>query len=243
MPFVIDAANMHYRRLNRLVREALESQQEIILENVNGQRYIGDALKGDYLLMIKGVPGNDLAIFMDGATVIVKGNVQDGTANTMNDGEVVIHGMAGDALGYGMRGGRVFVRDDVGYRAGIHMKEYLDKIPVLVIGGTAGDFLGEYMAGGIILVLNRNNIVPAVGRYCATGMHGGVIFIKGSENAKWLEGLNVTCPNGKDMALIRNCIERYNSHFNLQVPVEGKEAYLKIVPDDVRPYKKLYVGV
>ena len=71
----------------------------------------------------------------------------------MNAGEIVVHGRCGDAAGYGMRGGRILIRDDVGYRAGIHMKAYENHEPVLVIGADAGSFLGEYLAGGLILVL------------------------------------------------------------------------------------------
>ena len=44
-------------------------------------------------------------MFMDGPTVEVFGNAQDGVGNTMNGGTVVVHGNAGDVLGYGMRGG------------------------------------------------------------------------------------------------------------------------------------------
>lgn len=36
-----------------------------------------------------------------------------------------------------------------------HMKEYKEKVPVLVIGGRTGSFLGEYQAGGIIVVLGH----------------------------------------------------------------------------------------
>jgi len=82
-----------------------------------------------------------------------------------------------------MRGGKIFVRDNVGYRSGIHMKEYKDKVPVLVIGGTAKDFLGEYMAGGIIIVLNidkeGNDLGKIKGRFIGTGIHGGSIYIRG----------------------------------------------------------------
>lgn len=60
----------------------------------------------------------------------------------MNAGEIVVHGSIGDAAGYAMRGGRIFIRDSAGYRAGIHMKAYKDKIPLMVIGGAAGSFLG-----------------------------------------------------------------------------------------------------
>ena len=78
-----------------------------------------------------------------------------------------------------MRGGKIFVRDDTGYRAGIHMKAYEEKKPVLVIGGKAGSFLGEYQPGGIIIVLGLNEENrPPVGRFCGTGMHGGKIYLR-----------------------------------------------------------------
>ncbi len=79
---------------------------------------------------------------MDGGVVEVLGNAQDQVGNTMNAGEVIIRGRCGDAAGYAMRGGRIFVRDGCGWRAGIHMKEYGEKRPVVVIGRDAGSFLG-----------------------------------------------------------------------------------------------------
>jgi len=47
----------------------------------------------------------------------------------MNNGCIIVHGHAGDITGYSMRGGKIFIRDNVGYRASIHMKEYGDKNP------------------------------------------------------------------------------------------------------------------
>ena len=47
-----------------------------------------------------------------------------------------------------MRGGKIYVRDHAGYRAGIHMKEYKKKVPIMIIGGCAGSFLGEYQPEG-----------------------------------------------------------------------------------------------
>ena len=150
----IDAAGLHYRRLNEMVREAVrDGAAEILLDNVNGQRYIGCGLKSDVRITIEGVPGNDLAAFMDGLSITVMNNAQDGVGNTMNSGRVVIHGDAGDILGYSMRGGVILVKGDVGYRVGIHMKSYEDAVPVIVVGGRARDFLGEYMAGWVLVGL------------------------------------------------------------------------------------------
>ena len=79
-----------------------------------------------------------------------------------------------------MRGGKLFIRDDVGYRVGIHIKEYKDKKPVLVIGGFTQDFLGEYMAGGVLIVLGlTSQETRRTSAFISSGMHGGVIDIRG----------------------------------------------------------------
>ena len=36
---------------------------------------------------------------------------------------------------------KIFIKGDVGYRVGIHMKAYENLYPVIIIGGTAQDFL------------------------------------------------------------------------------------------------------
>ncbi|RKY65759.1 MAG: hypothetical protein DRQ02_09810 [Candidatus Latescibacterota bacterium] len=48
---------------------AKAGEQQIVLDNVNGQRYIGCGLKQPVQLVVNGVPGNDLAAFMDGPTI------------------------------------------------------------------------------------------------------------------------------------------------------------------------------
>jgi glutamate synthase domain-containing protein 3 len=150
----INAKGLDHRELNSRIRAAIEAGNEVLqLDHVNGQRYIGAGLRSKTKIIINGVPGNDLAAFMDGPEMIVNGNGQDAAGNTMNAGKIVIHGDARDLIGYSMRGGKIFIRGSVGYRVGIHMKSYKEQVPVLVIGGTAKDFLGEYMAGGIIALL------------------------------------------------------------------------------------------
>ena len=111
-----------------------------------GQRYIGaGAEQGE--IVLRQVPGNALGAYLNGATIQVYGNAQDATGDTMNDGTIVVHGSCGDATGYAMRGGSIYMEQDAGYRCGIHMKEYEEKKPVIVIGGRCGSFLGEYQAG------------------------------------------------------------------------------------------------
>jgi len=132
----IDAYNLSQRDLIAQLRyEVSNGTRRIELRNIYGQRYIGTDLDKPVEIDIVGVPGNDLGAFMNGPRIVIHGNAQDGCGNTMNDGEIIVHGHAGDITGLAARGGKIFVRDDVGYRAAIHMKEYGEKKPLLVIGG------------------------------------------------------------------------------------------------------------
>jgi len=71
------------------------------------------------------------------------------------------------------------VRGSVGNRAGIQMREYKQARPYFIIGETADDYLGEYMAGGIMAVLNLSGSDRPVGKFAATGLVGGTMYIRG----------------------------------------------------------------
>lgn len=243
---VLDAKGVYYRQLNESIREAVAGgAREIELKNVNGQRYIFTGIKGDLTLKIHGVPGQDMAAFMNGPYIRVEGNAQDGVGNTMDDGKVVINGMAGDVLGYGMRGGRLFVRGDVGYRVGIHMKAYKDKSPVIVIGGKAGDFLGEYMAGGSIILLGLltdKPYAPICGRSLGTGMHGGVIYVRGAVPETQLGPNLVSEPvDESDKVRVREAVSDFAKEFGLDAQQILSEPFFKVKPFSHRPYGNMYV--
>lgn len=241
----IDAKGIYYRELNSKVRDAVsKGEKDITLKNVNGQYYIGDGLRGEAVLTIEGVPGNDLAAFMDGPTIIVKSNAQDNIGNTMNSGKVVIHGNAGDVLGYGMRGGKLHIRGDVGYRVGIHMKGYKKQNPVIIAGGKAGDFFGEYMAGGVLILLNldgKKDDRPMVGDYLGTGMHGGVIFIRGDVDKKLCGAeVGITDLDNEDNKFLKEYLEDYCKDFNLKTEDIMRVGFKKLIPASLRPYGNLY---
>ncbi|MFU8890677.1 MAG: hypothetical protein ACNA76_03325 [Anaerosomatales bacterium] len=244
----IDARGIYYKHLNEVVRRCLaDGAKKVVLENVNGQRYIGTGLKGaDTRIEVHGTAGQDMAMFMDGPTVEVFGSAQDGVGNTMNAGRVIVHGDAGDVLGYGMRGGRVFIKGDVGYRVGIHMKAYETRHPVMVCGGKARDFFGEYMAGGVLVLLGMDSRIegPLVGGYIGTGMHGGVIYLRG-EVEPWQCGKEVgTFPaNEEDLANLRPVLEEYCEAFGMDVDEVLSVPFTKLVPVSHRPYGKLYTYV
>jgi glutamate synthase domain-containing protein 3 len=243
---VIDAGNVHYRELNQKIREMIkEGAREIELRNVNGQRYIGTGITNpDVKIYIHGTPGNDLAAFMDGPRIEVFGNAQDGVSNTMNSGKVVINGHAGDVLGYGMRGGKMHIRKNVGYRVGIHMKAFGSMMPVIIAGGTGGDFFGEYMAGGILVLLGleKKPEEKIVGDWCGTGIHGGVIYIRGTVESHQLGkevGVVEKIP-AKEMDELAELLKDYCGDFNLNLEEVIKEPFIKLYPYTTRPYGKLY---
>jgi glutamate synthase domain-containing protein 3 len=240
----LDVQNVYYRDVNARLRELVAAgADKIILRNVHGQRYIGTGLDKPVEIEINGTPGNDLGAFMNGPRLIVRGNAQDGCGNTMNAGEIVIHGRAGDTAGLSARGGKIFIRDGVGYRTGIHMKEYQGKKPVIVIGGTAQDFTGEYMAGGVMILLGLDLAKGESHRskYVGTGMHGGVIYLRGSI-PKWQLGKEVdSAPlNEGDKAVLEQYVGEFVGHFNLDTRHILDANFMKLYPRWLRPYGRLY---
>lgn len=239
----IDAKGLHYKELNEKIYQAVQSgSKEIILDNVNGQRYIADGLKSNVKITINGVPGNDLAAFMDGPEIKVNANAQDGVGNTMNAGKIVVAGDAGDIIGYGMRGGKIFIKGNAGYRVGIHLKAYKDLLPVIVIGGSVGDFLGEYMAGGIIIVLglNKNNKNIA-GTYIGTGMHAGIIYLKGKvEKFQLGKEVGPSKLNSEDHEILKKYLKEFCDEFNFNLNEIYSDEFIKLTPVSHRPYGKLY---
>jgi glutamate synthase domain-containing protein 3 len=240
----IDARGVSYRELNISLREAISNgARKIEISNVYGQRYIGTNLDKSVGLEVFGTPGNDLGAFMSGPIIIIHGNTQDGCGNTMNEGEIVVHGHAGDIIGLSARGGKIFVQEDVGYRAGIHMKEYQGKKPVLVIGGTAQDFLGEYMAGGIVILLGLNlgEREYHKARFIGTGMHGGLIYIRGNvEDYQLGKELGVADLEDNDYQILRQYIGEFASYFGYDIKKILEHKFIRLSPRWLRPYGTLY---
>jgi len=240
----IDASGIYYRDLNTKLRNVTANgTRRITLRNVHGQRYIGTDLNGPIEIEIFGTPGNDLGAFMNGPRITVHGNAQDGCGNTMNDGEIIVHGHAGDTVGLSARGGKIFIREDVGYRAGIHMKEYKDKKSTIVVGGTAQDFVGEYMAGGILILLGMNlrRGKSHRAKFIGTGMHGGVIYIRGKvEEYQLGKEVGVAELDKNDSQVLRKLVDEFANHFNYNAEEILQKDFIKLYPRSLRPYGRLY---
>jgi glutamate synthase domain-containing protein 3 len=240
----IDARQLHYRELNPMIKAAAaEGSKEIELENIYGQRYIGSGIRRPVRITVHGVPGNDLGAFMDGPDITVDRNAQDGVGNTMNSGTIVVHGRAGDIVAMGMRGGKIFIKDGVGYRAAIHMKEYRRHLPVLVIGGEPQDFLGEYMAGGLVVVmgLGQKGKAKYHAHHIGTGMHGGAIFMRGELDEYQLGNEAKAEPaKTEDIDVIRPFVEEYVDYFGGKAQDILGSGFVKLSPKSLRPFGGLY---
>lgn len=242
----IDAAGLHYRDLNKAIREGIaRGIKKFLLENVNGQYYIGDGIKGDDIFItVNGVPGNDLGAFMDGPTIVVNNNAQDNIGNTMNAGKIIVKGDAGDVVGYGMRGGRIYILGDAGYRTGIHMKGYNAQLPVIIIGGKVGSFFAEYMAGGVIVLLGLNDVDYSDSDYFASGMHGGVIYVRKKMNfSRYSKEVELYEADENDMSFLEKYLAEYSENFNISTENIMEGPYYKIVPSSARPYGHLYTSM
>jgi glutamate synthase domain-containing protein 3 len=230
---MIDAKNLKYKELNEQIKTTISSGS-VELINVDGQRYIGIGLKQGRIT-INGVPGNDLGMFLDGADIFVSGDAEDGVGNTMNKGSIVINGSAEDIVGYAMRGGSICINGNTGYRVGVCMKANEQSIPMIVVRGNTQDFLGEYMSGGRIIVLGK------VGNYVGTGMHGGIIFVKGKVDRSQLGyGAVIEPLTDWDNNEINRCLSMFCKSLNLDLAELRAGEFTKIVPLTHRPYSEAY---
>lgn len=237
---LIDAKNLDYKELNDLLRE---SGEDSTISGCLGQRFIAAGMDGR-TITINGIPGNALGAYLNGADLIVNGNTQDAVGDTMNAGKIVIHGNIGDAAGYAMRGGKIFIRGNAGYRAGIHMKEYKEKVPVMIIGGCAGSFLGEYQAGGKIIVLGLNTDGRRIiGNFPCTGMHGGKMYLRGDcTSFPFPHQVTAGLADGKDMEEIREVLSEYCEIFGYELKTILDSPFTVVTPDSKNPYKQMYVA-
>ena len=237
---LLDATDLDYAALNEEIKHCGEKVQ---ICNCLGQRFIGAGLSGKDIT-VSGIPGNALGAYLNGAEITVRGNAQDAVGDTMNEGKIVIHGNIGDAAGYAMRGGRIFVRGNAGYRAGIHMKQYKDKVPVLVIGGRTGSFLGEYQAGGVIVVLGlHTDGKKIVHNFPCTGMHGGKLFLRGKcDDIEFPSQVTARPADSADLAEIQEYVAEFCKEFDCSSQEIMNSPFTVVTPDSKNPYKQMYVA-
>jgi glutamate synthase domain-containing protein 3 len=243
---------LRYFTLNRMIHQAADDgYKNIVVKNVFGQRFICAGMEHkDLKVDIHGTPGNDLGVFMDGPTIEVHGSAEDQAGNTLNSGEIIVHGNAWDVTGLAARSGKIFVKGNGGYRIGIHMKEYKELRPIVVYGGAVKEFFGEYMAGGVLVALgmrcdNGSTVdMPAkevVRGSIGTGIHGGVIYVRGDVPEHYL-GVSATIQpfTEDDRALLTPIFEEFCGHFDVDIERIWDRKLTKIAPSSSRPYGAYY---
>ncbi len=242
-----------YKPLNEEVHRAAAAGHDLIrLTDVCGQRFLAAGLEGNVRLEVYGTPGNDLGVFMDGPTIEVFGSAQDQAGNTMNAGTIIVHGNAWDVTGLAARGGKIFVKGDGGYRIGIHMKEFRRHKPVIVYGGCVREFFGEYMAGGVLVALGldlragdgpRPAARPPAGPSLASGIHGGVIYLRGDVPDYYLGVGALRREFGEgDRKLLEPILKEFCGHFGIPLEPLWDAPFAKVVPGSSRPFAKYYCG-
>ena len=236
----IDAKKLGFAELNNEIRN---TDEDCLISNCCGQRFIAAGMS-DKKISVSGIPGNALGAYLNGAVIDVEDNAQDAVGDTMNAGKIIVHGGIGDAPGYAMRGGEIFVKGNAGYRAGIHMKAYREKKPILVIGGRTGSFLGEYQAGGLIIVLGLNDDgKKIVGNFPCTGMHGGKIFLRSKcEEIKFPSQVSAKPATDEDKEEIKKYVEEFCGYFGYDGEGLLKDDFTVVTPDSKNPYKQMYVA-
>ena len=124
-----------------------------------------------------------------------------------------------------------------------NMKEYKDKKSTLIVGGTAQDFLGEYMAGGILILLGLNlrQGKSHKAKFIGTGMHGGVIYIRGNvEEYQLGKEVGVAELDENDTRVLRKLTGEFAGHFGYKTEEILKKDFIKLYPRSLRPYGRLY---
>jgi glutamate synthase domain-containing protein 3 len=142
------------------------------------------------------------------------------------------------------------VRGNGGYRIGIHMKEYEDTCPVVCYGGAVKEFFGEYMAGGVLVALGMHiadgtaeDLPPdrVVRGSLGSGIHGGVIYIRGDVAEHHLGVAASLQPfDEDDRARMLPIVEEFCGHFGVDPEHVWERDFTKIAPASSRPYGGYY---
>jgi glutamate synthase domain-containing protein 3 len=122
--------------------------------------------------------------------------------------------------------------------------------PVVVYGGKTKEFFGEYMSGGVLVALGMKidgkkiTEVPddqVVGGSLGSGIHGGVIYVRGKVPEENL-GVGATeFPfTEEDKKLLTPYFKQFSKYFNVPIKRIWERKITKIAPASSRPYASYY---
>ena len=99
------------------------------------------------------------------------------------------------------------------------------------------------MAGGILVVLGLNLKSGQFHRanFIGTGMHGGVIYLRGQVRDYQLgKEVGVLEPSEQDEESLSRLVGEFAGHFGYDAEEILRAPFLKLVPLHLRPYGRLY---
>ena len=161
----------------------------------------------------------------------------------MNSGEIIIHGHAGDIIGLSARGGKIFVRDECrlpcrhsyegisGEETGAGHRRHSPGLSRRVHGRRHTYFTR---------IESWNEEVHQA-NYVGTGMHGGVIYLRGKINENQLGKEVGMAPLEKnDFDELHKYVVEYSTYFGCQAEKILAHDFVKLFPRWLRPYGRLY---
>jgi len=97
------------------------------------------------------------------------------------------------------------------------------------------------MAGGMIILLGLKKDRRISGDFLGTGMHGGVIYVRGCVDTHQLgKEVKIFKVDGDDLTGMKTYVIRFAGYFGFSPGEILKGEFFKIVPITHRPYGKLY---
>ena len=160
----LDIKGLSAREVNRLLREMIATEQEIVIRNPNSVHNLAAALIGKGRIVVEGSTGFYTGGFLEGPSLTVKGNTGWYTGDNMMAGEIIVEMNTGSNAAPSMIGGNLVIRGSSGSRCGFGMKG-----GNLIVCGDVGRWTGGMTLGGRIILLGR------VGQGLGESMYKGVI--------------------------------------------------------------------
>ncbi len=99
------------------------------------------------------------------------------------------------------------------------------------------------MAGGVVIVLGlgKGRPLPQTARHIGTGMHGGVIYIRGKVDEHSLgEGVATQETDKADRELLDHYVAEFTGYFGGEPADIMQHGFVKLVAKSHRPYGDLY---
>ena len=205
----IDCSNLSSEEINYNVKDLIfNNYKHIVLKNVHGKKGLLEGLKGNIKIEIIGDVDSLFANSIDGAKIIVNGNIGDNSAGGVKSGKFTLFGSSGNYFGNNVDSGEFYILENCGRNS----FSKLTNLSKVVIGGYPGINFGESSKGGRIIILN---------------LKGGNFFI--DNETKFFENSRI------DSIYVRGNIKINNNKFLIEnIIEEDEDIYLPLISEFAR---------